>query len=290
MTRATWDDTGNRLFHTGVDRGMLYTGDEIPLAVSWSGLASVTEATVGGDPSAYYLDGRKILNIPAGENFAGTIETFATPDEFMPCAGWSRLSPGLYATDQPRQKFHFSYRTLIGNDVSGPNLGYKVHVVYNATAQVSPFTHSTLTNDPSPKTITGSFTTYPVAIQGFRPTSHFIFDTRKIDPAVITALENLLYGDDDNDPKLPTIQEISAFLGIGLVSTWWDLTGLSDFPDGADIGDLGVDFNTGNLYADAIENNTAYWWDLTGGLDFPSEAAAGDWGYDSETGQVWKKT
>ena len=212
MTRATWDDAGLRLFHTGVDRGMLYTGDKIPLAVPWSGLASITEASAGSDPSPYYLDGQKILNLATGENFAGTIEAFASPDEFAPCAGRGRLSVGLYATDQPRQQFGFSYRTLVGNDLVGTTYGYKIHVVYNATAQVANFVHTTLTNDPSPKTNTWAFTTYPVAVAGFKPTSHFIFDTRSVDPDLITNLENILYGDDSDDPRLPTSDELITLL------------------------------------------------------------------------------
>jgi hypothetical protein len=191
---------------------MLYTGDEIPLAVPWSGLASITEASDGSDPSPYYLDGQKILNLSTGENFAGTIEAFASPDEFAPCAGRSRLSTGLFAADQPRQKFGFSYRTLVGNDAVGTALAYKVHIVYNATAQVSNFVHSTLTNDPSPKTNTWAFTTFPVIMGGIKPTSHVIFDTRRVSTDAISGVEDILYGDVDDDPRLPTMTELAALL------------------------------------------------------------------------------
>lgn len=212
MTRVTWDVAGQRLFHTGVDRGMLYTGDLIPLAVPWTGLASVTEASAGGSAAPYYLDGQKILNLVTGENFAGTIEAFASPDEFAPCAGRSRLSTGLFAADQPRQTFGFSYRTLVGNDTVGTSYAYKVHVVYNANAQVSNFVHATLTNDPSPKTNTWAFTTVPVVGYGFRPTSHVIFDTRKVSSGSMLAVEAMLYGDDSNDPRLPDISELIPLL------------------------------------------------------------------------------
>lgn len=290
MTRATWDDAGLRRFHTGVDHGMLYTGDEIPLAVPWSGLASVTEASVGSDPSPYYLDGQKILNLATGENFAGTIEAFSSPDEFAPCAGRSRLSTGLFATDQPRQKFGFSYRTLIGNDVKGIDFAYKIHIVYNATAQVSNFVHTTLTNDPSPKTNTWSFTTFPTEVVGFKPTSHVVFDTRFVDAYIIAKLEGILYGDDDSDPRMPTTEELIGFLITPPGTTWWDLTGLTDFPDGAVIGDSGIDFDTNELYTNVASNSNAYLWDLAAGADFPAEAVVGNWGLDTETGDIYKMT
>ena len=290
MTRATWDDEGLRFFHTGVDHGMLYTGDLIPLAVPWSGLASITEASVGSDPSPYYLDGQKILNLATGENFAGTIEAFSSPDEFAPCAGRSRLSTGLFATDQPRQKFGFSYRTLVGNDIVGTAYAYKIHVVYNATAQVSNFVHTTLTNDPSPKTNTWAFTTYPVVVAGFKPTSHFIFDTRSVDPHLIVNLENILYGDADNDPRLPTVEELFNLLVVPPDTTWFDLSGSADFPDDSVVGDMGVDFDTDDMYANTAANNAAFWWDLTGLTDFPEEALVGDWGIDTSTGVVSELT
>lgn len=293
MTRATWDDTGLRLFHTGVDRGMLYTGDLIPLAVPWSGLASITEASDGSDPAPYYLDGQKILNLSTGENFAGTIEAFSSPDEFAPCAGRGRLSVGLFATDQPRQKFGFSYRTLVGNDTVGTNYGYKVHVVYNATAQVSNFTHTTIVNDPTPKTTTWAFTTYPISVVGYKPTAHFIFDTRSVDPHLIANLEAILYGDDNNDPRLPTPDELIGLLVLYIpATTWYDLSSDADFPDDSVIGDMGVDFDTDDLYANTVASNQAFWWDLTGLDDFPVEegAAAGDWGLDTLTGDVSQMT
>ena len=290
MTRTTWDDAGLRLFHTGVDRGMLYTGDKIPLAVSWSGLASVTEATVGSDPSPYYLDGQKILNLATGENFAGSIEAYSSPDEFAPCAGRSRLSTGLFAADQPRQTFGFSYRTLVGNDTVGTGFAYKVHIIYNATAQVSNFTHTTIAGDPTPKTNTWAFTTFPMAIDGFKPTSHVIFDTRFVDPHIIAQIEAVLYGDDTNDPRLPTAADLLGFLVTPPDTTWWDLTGLSDFPSGAVLGDMGIDFTTDDMYANLVVNDSAFWWDMTGLTDFPDGSVDGDWGLDTITGEVWENS
>ena len=209
MARAVWNDVGARLYHIGVDRGMLYTSLS---SVPWSGLVSVTESPSGGDVTPYYLDGQKILNIAAGEDFNCSIQTFAAPVEFAPCAGWLVLSPALYATDQPKETFGFSYRTIVGNDQSGSDFAYRVHLVYNALAQTSDFSHETITESVSPKTHSWNITTSPVTIPGYRPTAHFVFDTRKNSADVMTALEDILYGNDTTGPRLPATSELVALL------------------------------------------------------------------------------
>lgn len=212
MTKVTWDDPGTRLFHTGIDRGMLYTGTDIPLAVPWPGLVSVTESPEGGDTQAFFLDGRKILDIANGEDFSGTIEAFAAPIEFAPCAGRNHLSTGLFASEQSKQTFGFSYRTLVGNDISDIGFAYKVHVVYNAIAQISNFSHGTITDNSNPVTHSWGITTFPVVVGQGRPTAHVIFDTRFNDTDTIVALEDILYGNDSDDPRLPSVTDLTTLL------------------------------------------------------------------------------
>jgi hypothetical protein len=198
------------LFQTGVDRGMLYVGTSI--AVPWSGLASVTEAPTGGAAQDYFLDGRKILSVSSAEEFTAKIEAFASPLEFAICAGRVEISPALYVADQPRQSFNFSYRTLIGNDVDGIDYAYKVHLVYNALAQISDFTHGTTSDKSSVVTNSWSITTTPVVVTGFLPASHFVADSRLIDPTILGQLEDILYGSDATDPRFPSAQEFLTLL------------------------------------------------------------------------------
>jgi hypothetical protein len=264
---------------------MLYIGSN---AVPWSGLASVTEAPSGGEPQPYYIDGDKVLNIPSGEDFGATIEAYSAPLEFAPCAGRLYLSEGLYAADQQKQTFGFSYRTLIGNDVQGVSLGYKIHIVYNALAQISDFLHSTMTDGPSVQTRSWDVTTVPVVSAGFRPVAHFVVDTRINTADPVSQLEDILYGSDDDDPRLPTLAELADLFTYEEV-TWWDLTDLDDFPEGAVAGDAGVDFDSDNLYTEDRTFQAAFWWDLTGLSDFPEEALIGDWGIDTDTGDVFTK-
>lgn len=200
MTRVVWDKTGTRLFQTGIDRGVLYVGN---VGVPWNGLVSVTESPTGGDATPTFLDGQKVLNVPGGESFAATIEAYGIPIEFAPCAGWSMIASGLFATEQPKTTFGFSYRTLIGNDGEGTSLGYKVHIVFNALAKNSDFSRETITEKPSVKTHSWDITTVPLPIAGRRATAHIVFDSRLVPGANLAKIEGILYGTDTTDPSLP---------------------------------------------------------------------------------------
>jgi hypothetical protein len=210
MPRVIWDDTGLRLYHAGVDRGMLYAPN---FAVSWSGLVSVTESPSGGDATPYYVDGLKVLNVASGEDFAGIIEALSAPDEFAPCLGRLEISPALFALNQPRVPFGFSYRTLIGNDLAGTGYGYRIHLVYNALAQGTDYVNETAADTPKVRTYSWNFVTNPVDVPGYRPTAHVVFDTTKIDSTVIASLEDILYGNNASDPRMPAASELITLLG-----------------------------------------------------------------------------
>lgn len=210
MTRITWDTAGSRLFQTGVDRGMFYP--ESGAGVPWNGLASVTESPNGGDSEPFYLDGQQVLNLSAGEDFEATIEAFSAPPEFVICAGRLQIATGLYVTDQPRQTFGFSYRTLVGNDLVGTTLGYKVHIVYGALAKIADFENASITETPAAKTFSWAITTVPVAASMLRPTAHIVADSRLISSDHLGSIETILYGDDDDDPRMPTTTELIPLL------------------------------------------------------------------------------
>jgi hypothetical protein len=200
VAKLTWNDIGNRFFETGVDHGVLYLPDEI--GVPWTGLVSVSENPSGGEARPYYYDGIKYANISAAEEFG-------SPVEFYACEGMVAVQNGLFVTQQPRQSFGLSYRTLIGNDVSGVDAGYKIHLVYNALAAPASKTHTTISADANePTKFSWDITSLPPILSGLRPTAHFVIDSRRTPTLTLTTLENLLYGSDDNDPYLPSAQEI----------------------------------------------------------------------------------
>ena len=56
MTKLLWDQTGEKLYSTGVDHGVLYVhdGTNYGTGVAWNGLTSFQTSSDGGTPSAIY--------------------------------------------------------------------------------------------------------------------------------------------------------------------------------------------------------------------------------------------
>jgi len=201
MSKLTWDDRGERFFEIGVDRGVLYVSTDP--GVAWQGLISVKERITGGQPRPYYIDGEKYLNLLTAEEFEATIESFGSPDEFGVCDGNVLIHTGLIATQQPRQQFGLCYRTLVGNDVSGADLAYKLHLVYNALAAPAQRNNTTIGGSADPSKFSWDITTKPPAITGFKRTAHLVIDSRTTDSGVLSDVEDLLYGTESTDPSLP---------------------------------------------------------------------------------------
>ena len=209
MTRLVWGETGTRNFEAGVDRGVLYPPSS-SVGVPWNGLTSVNERPLGGDSSPYYHDGVKYMQIARAEEFEATIEAYSAPSEFASCDGTSAIYLGLYLTQQPRKQFGFSYRTLIGNDLDSTSHGYKIHIVYNALAKPSSRANYTISNSPDAMSLSWDITTVPIAITGFKPTSHIVISSLVATSAHLIAVENILYGTSGVSPKLITVAELIA--------------------------------------------------------------------------------
>jgi len=211
VSRLEWNLPGQRLFETGVSHGVLFprTGP----GVAWNGLISVNEAVSGGDVESLYFDGVKYLDIVANEDFQATIEAYSAPKEFAASDGSKALSPGLYATQQPRKPFSFSYRTLIGNDLKDVDFGYKLHIVYNCMASPAARTNQSLGGGtPSPGTRSWTVNAVPPEATTFKPTAHFVIDSTIVNPYMLADLESYLYGREGFEPALPTQDEVIAFL------------------------------------------------------------------------------
>ncbi len=208
MARLNWSSIGERLFETGVDRGVLYPiGKD---GVAWNGLISVTESPTGGETKPFFMDGIRYQARATPEGFAGSIEAYTYPSEFAICDGTVQLAEGFFATYQKRQPFGLAYRTLIGNDVNGLDHGYKIHLIYNVLASPTERANQTVSADPEPDTFTWDISATPVELQGTRPTAHFIIDSRDTDPAVLSTLEDQLYGSAVYLPRLPNPLELVA--------------------------------------------------------------------------------
>lgn len=210
MAKLMWNQVGTRFYETGVDRGVLYP-NYLP-GVAWNGLLSVDEDSSGGELESFYFDGIKYVDIVSNEDFKATIEAFSSPSEFAACEGQKTLSPGLFATQQPRSTFGFSYRTLIGNDLQGTDLGYKLHLVYNATAEPSSRKNQTLSGNVSPGTRQWTVYTVPPPTTTYKPTGHLVIDSTLANPTKLANLENILYGTSDSAPSLPTQSTVISTL------------------------------------------------------------------------------
>lgn len=207
MTKLTWGAAGHRRYETGVDRGVLYINQE---GFAWNGLVSVKEGHTGGDAKAYYLDGVRYANRVTLEEFEATIEAYTYPEEFAICDGTKALGNGLKVTQQRRRPFGFSYRTKIGNDTQGLDHGYKIHIVYNAVALPTDRAYQTLSDSTKPYLFSWDVVTKPPVLD-FVPTAHFIIDSRETPGGLLSQIEDILYGTDEQMPRLPSANEL-AFL------------------------------------------------------------------------------
>ena len=215
MAALTWDNTGERLYETGVKKGVLYpmsTGNTYGNGVAWNGLTAVTESPSGAEPTALYADDIKYLSLMSVEEFGATVEAYTYPEEFEQCDGSASLGTGVTIGQQDRKMFGMSYVTTVGNDTEGNNHGYKIHLIYGALASPSEKAYATINDSPEAITFSWEITTPPVAVSGFKPTASLVIDSTKVEPTKLTAIEKLLYGDTSTEPKLPMPDEIKDIL------------------------------------------------------------------------------
>lgn len=212
MSRITWSGTGTRSYQSGIDRGVLYV-DDFP-GVPWNGLTSIAEAPSGGTPLPFYVDGEKYLNLQTREEYSATLTAYTYPDEFNPCDGSVAIRQGLNITQQRRKPFSLSYRSQIGNDQSS-SLGYKIHIVYNALAAPTNWTHKSLADTVAIDDFSWKLTTLAPPIGGYKRSPHLILDSTQLDPLVLSGLEDILYGNDIASARLPFLDEILDMIDTG---------------------------------------------------------------------------
>lgn len=217
MAVLTWDGTGERLYETGVDRGVLYipTNGIYDTGYAWNGLTAVTESPSGAEATALYADNIKYLNLVSAEEFGATIEAYTYPDAFALVDGTARPSAGVSIGQQARKTFGFSYRTRLGNDVAGSDFAYKLHLVYGALAAPSEKSYATINDSPEAITFSWEVTTSPVPVTGLKPTAIITIDSSKVSAANLQTLEDALYGTAGTNARLPLPDEVIAIFAGG---------------------------------------------------------------------------
>lgn len=215
MAAIVWDKAGERTYETGVDRGVLFVmkedGSGYETGVAWNGLTGVTESPSGAEASPQYADNIKYLTLTSAEEFGATIEALTYPPEFAPCDGQATPAPGVTVGQQTRRKFGFSYRTKIGNDTAGINYGYKLHLIYGATAAPSEREYATVNDSPEAQTLSWEISTDPVdtGVDGLGPTAQITLNSTKVNAAKLKELEDKLYGRGSNPTAtLPSLSEV----------------------------------------------------------------------------------
>jgi hypothetical protein len=219
MTVLTWDGSGQRQYETGVSKGVLYvpTLGVYDFGVAWNGLTAVTEAPSGAEATAQYADNIKYLNLISAEDFGATIEAYTYPPEFSQFDGSVSPSAGVVLGQQSRKAFGFSYQTLLGNDLVATDFGFKIHLVYGATAAPTEKAYATVNDSPEAITFSWEVSTIPVAVTGFKPTAILTIDSTKVAAAGLLALTNALYGTAGTNPRLPLPDEIIAMFAETLI-------------------------------------------------------------------------
>lgn len=216
MSKLIWDQTGERLYETGVKKGVLYpqnTSGAYPLGVAWNGLTAVTESPSGAEPTDLYADDIKYLSLYSTEEFGATVEAYTYPKEFAECDGSAEIATGVTIGQQTRKAFGLCYRTVLGNDVSSEDYGYKLHLIYGAKASPSEKGYSTINDSPEAITFSWELNTTPVEVTGYKPTACLTINSTECDADALATLEEILYGTDDVDPRLPLPDEIMTIMG-----------------------------------------------------------------------------
>ena len=214
MSKLIWDEQGAKKFEAGTDHAVLYpiSSGAYPKGVAWNGITAVNESPEGGDAQDFYADNIKYGSLRGAENFNGSIECYTYPDEWKECDGRKTLVNGVTIAQQNRKAFGLSYRSLIGNDTEGLDLGYTLHLVYNATASPSQKSRSTINESPEAGTMSYEFKTTPVpvtVIENAKATSHIEIDSTQVTEDQLAAIEAILYGTDAGDAYIAVSPEAS---------------------------------------------------------------------------------
>ena len=228
MRKIVWDKAGDRLYETGVSHGVLYPMDlngNYPNGVAWNGLKSIKESFPGSDSNPYYMDGVKYYNLMSIGDYAAILEAYTYPDEFELCYGSVNAGNGLIVSQQARRLFGLTYRTRIGNDIQGDQLGYKLHLVYGCIATPTDRGYQSVNSSSDAITFSWDITTTPLAMINFKPTSALTIDSRKIDPYALEILESILYGINPFmgtfvDGQLPLPNLVKEIIDSGGGTSW----------------------------------------------------------------------
>jgi len=215
MAKLKFDELGKRFYETGVSNAVLFPQADdgtYPKGVAWNGITAANESPSGAESNDQYADNMVYLSLTGAEKFEGTIEAFSSPTEFDECDGMKEISKGLTVSQQTRKPFGFAYKSILGNDIKGNDYGYKLHIWYGCKAAPSERSHSTVNDSPEPQNPSWSISSTPVAVPGAKPSSVLTFNSTTTPADKLKKIEDILYGTDTADARLPLPAELLDLL------------------------------------------------------------------------------
>lgn len=215
MSKMVWDQIGQKRYETGIEQCALYPQSAegtYPKGFPWNGVTGVSESPSGAEPTAIYADNVKYLSLMSAEEFGATITAYTYPEEFEACDGSAEIADGVTVSQQDRTPFGLVYKTIIGNDIKQNKYGYKLHIIYGGLAKPSGKDFKTVNDSPEAIEMSWEVSTTPVSVEGMKPTAKLTIDSTKADPEKLAALEAILYGSADTEPRLPFPDEIATLM------------------------------------------------------------------------------
>lgn len=215
MGRLVWHKKEKRFVETGISKTVLYPngGD----GVAWNGVTAISSSPDGAEDTTLYADNFVYARLKSAESYKGGIEAFQSPKEFGVCDGSYSIIPGLNLGQQVRRPFNLCYRTEIAT-INPKDSGYKIHLIYNATASPSSKQYQSKGDSPEVVKFSWDFTTTPVILDDYKPFSEIILDSRKIDPLNLNELEAILYGTKSDKPYMPSPDALLNIVNMNKVA------------------------------------------------------------------------
>ena len=197
--RLKWDETGEKIYELGTDRGVVYpqnASGAYPQGAAWNGLTGVTYTPSGAESTKLYANNGQYANLISAEEVGGTITAYTYPDEFAACNGEKELVEGVRVGQQTRTPFGLTWRTLVGNDTEGQEHAYIIHIMYGCQASPSEKAYTTINDSPEAIEFSWELTTTPVNVTDMKPTAYLEIDSRTVTGEALKAVEDALYGTD----------------------------------------------------------------------------------------------
>lgn len=178
MSRINWAQVPSS-YEQGIDRGVLYSssGPE-----AWNGIVSITERD-SSELSSRYFDGVRVQGSTRPGDYSANTECYTYP---------------ILLDDFPNDIYGFSYRTAKGSE------NYRVHLVYNASFSIAGKNYK----QKDPSLFAFSIDAKPIFFPPNKPISRLIIDSEFTPPMILEILEDILYGLEGSEARLPLPTEV----------------------------------------------------------------------------------